>query len=89
MIVTVMMMRMMFMSLSETLKREHYSMGAVGPHGDNLVEKILSVLPQFPGHTSDGMVSMAGLTALQAEDENQNVVAPGCLAQSQCQITEF
>ncbi|XP_054995968.1 sec1 family domain-containing protein 2 [Sorex araneus] len=56
--------------------------GAVGHHGDNLVEKILSVLPQFPGHTNDVMVSMAGLTALQAEDENQNMVAPGCLAQS-------
>lgn len=56
--------------------------GVVGHHGDNLVEKILSVLPQFPGHTNDVMVSMAELTALQAEDENQNVVAPGCLAQS-------
>lgn len=56
--------------------------GAVGHHGDNLVEKILSALPQFPGHTNDVMVNMTELTSLQAEDENQNVVAPGCLAQS-------
>ncbi|XP_023987704.1 sec1 family domain-containing protein 2 isoform X6 [Physeter macrocephalus] len=56
--------------------------GAVGHHGDNLVEKILSVLPQLPGHTNDVMVNMVELTALQAEEENQNIVAPGCLAQS-------
>ncbi|XP_064141887.1 sec1 family domain-containing protein 2 isoform X2 [Loxodonta africana] len=56
--------------------------GAVGHHGDNLVEKIISVLPQLPGHTNDVMVNMVELTALQAKDENHNVVAPGCLAQS-------
>ncbi|XP_048220280.1 sec1 family domain-containing protein 2 [Perognathus longimembris pacificus] len=56
--------------------------GAVGHHGDNLVEKIISVLPQLPGHTHDVMVNMVELTALQAEDDNYNVVAPGCLAQS-------
>ncbi|KAM5159361.1 sec1 family domain-containing protein 2 [Callospermophilus lateralis] len=56
--------------------------GAVGHHGDNLVEKIISVLPQLPGHTNDVMVNMVELTALQQEEENQNVVAPGCLAQS-------
>ncbi|XP_012864320.1 PREDICTED: sec1 family domain-containing protein 2 [Dipodomys ordii] len=56
--------------------------GAVGHHGDNLVEKIISVLPQLPGHTNDVMVNMVELTALQAEDDNQNVVASGCLAQS-------
>ncbi|XP_065770571.1 sec1 family domain-containing protein 2 isoform X1 [Muntiacus reevesi] len=56
--------------------------GAVGHHGDNLVEKILAVLPQLPGHTSDVMVNMVELTALQAEEESQNVVVPGCLAQS-------
>ncbi|XP_042534166.1 sec1 family domain-containing protein 2 [Dipodomys spectabilis] len=56
--------------------------GAVGHHGDSLVEKIISVLPQLPGHTNDVMVNMVELTALQAEDDNQNVVASGCLAQS-------
>uniref|UniRef100_A0A286XLX1 Sec1 family domain containing 2 n=1 Tax=Cavia porcellus TaxID=10141 RepID=A0A286XLX1_CAVPO len=56
--------------------------GAVGHHGDNLVEKIISVLPQLPGHTNDVMVNMLELTALQIQEENQNVVAPGCLAQA-------
>ncbi|XP_004681353.1 PREDICTED: sec1 family domain-containing protein 2 [Condylura cristata] len=56
--------------------------GAVGHHGDSLVEKIFSVLPQLPGHTNDVMVNMVDLTALHTEDENQNVVAPGCLAQA-------
>lgn len=56
--------------------------GAVGHHGDNLVEKIISVLPQLPGHTNDVMVNMAELTAVQAMEENHNVIAPGCLAQS-------
>nr|XP_008508556.1 PREDICTED: sec1 family domain-containing protein 2 [Equus przewalskii] len=56
--------------------------GAVGHHGDNLVEKMLSVLPQLPGHTNDVMVNMVELTALHTEEENWNAVAPGCLAQS-------
>uniref|UniRef100_A0A8C2YMH7 Sec1 family domain containing 2 n=1 Tax=Chinchilla lanigera TaxID=34839 RepID=A0A8C2YMH7_CHILA len=56
--------------------------GAVGHHGDNLVEKIISVLPQLPGHTNDVMVNMVELTALQTQEESQNVVAPGCLAQA-------
>ncbi|KAM6221380.1 sec1 family domain-containing protein 2 [Rhynchocyon petersi] len=56
--------------------------GAVGHHGDNLVEKIIAVLPQLPGHTNDVMVNMVELTALQTEEENRNMVAPGCLAQS-------
>lgn len=56
--------------------------GAVGHHGDNLVEKIISVLPQLPGHTNDVMVNMAELTAVQAMEENHSVIAPGCLAQS-------
>lgn len=56
--------------------------GAVGHHGDNFVEKIISVLPQLPGHTNDVMVNMAELTAVQAIEGNQNVIAPGCLAQS-------
>lgn len=46
------------------------------------MEKILAVLPRLPGHTNDVMVNMVELTALQAEEENQNVVVPGCLAQS-------
>lgn len=56
--------------------------GAAGHHGDNLVEKILSALPQLPGHTNDVMVDMAELTALHAEGDCQDVVAPGCLAQA-------
>ncbi|XP_021118007.1 sec1 family domain-containing protein 2 isoform X4 [Heterocephalus glaber] len=56
--------------------------GAVGHHGDNLAEKIISVLPQLPGHTNDVMVNMEELTALQTQEEDQNVIAPGCLAQA-------
>ncbi|XP_075400460.1 sec1 family domain-containing protein 2 [Tenrec ecaudatus] len=56
--------------------------GAVGHHGDNLVEKIMSVLPQLPGHTNDVMVNMVDLTALQTTEENPALVAPGCLSQS-------
>lgn len=56
--------------------------GAVGHHGDNLVEKIMSALPQLPGHTNDVMVNMTELTAVQAEAEDQSVIAPGCLAPS-------
>uniref|UniRef100_A0ABI7VYS9 Sec1 family domain containing 2 n=1 Tax=Felis catus TaxID=9685 RepID=A0ABI7VYS9_FELCA len=55
--------------------------GATGHHGDNLVEKIISVLPQLPGHTNDVMVNMVELTALQNEEKSQSMVAPGCLAQ--------
>ncbi|KAM9381638.1 sec1 family domain-containing protein 2 [Phaethornis superciliosus] len=55
--------------------------GAVGHHGDNLAEKILSVLPKLPGHKTDVMVNMVELTALQTTDETCNVIAPGCLAQ--------
>ena len=47
-----------------------------------MVEKILAALPQLPGHTSDVMVNMVELTELQVEEESQNVVVPGCLAQS-------
>ncbi|XP_069712152.1 sec1 family domain-containing protein 2 isoform X2 [Phaenicophaeus curvirostris] len=55
--------------------------GAVGHHGDNLAEKILSVLPKLPGHKTDVMVNMVELTALQATDETCGIIAPGCLAQ--------
>ncbi|XP_030047237.1 sec1 family domain-containing protein 2 isoform X2 [Microcaecilia unicolor] len=55
--------------------------GAVGHHGDSLVEKIISVLPRFPGHTNDVMVNTVELTALHAADGNSDTVAPGCLAQ--------
>uniref|UniRef100_A0A8D0HQL7 Sec1 family domain-containing protein 2 n=1 Tax=Sphenodon punctatus TaxID=8508 RepID=A0A8D0HQL7_SPHPU len=55
--------------------------GAVGHHGDNLGEKILSVLPRLPGHKNDVMVNMAELTALQTKDESCSIIAPGCLAQ--------
>ncbi|XP_006868127.1 PREDICTED: sec1 family domain-containing protein 2 [Chrysochloris asiatica] len=56
--------------------------GAVGHHGDNIIEKVISVLPQLPGHTTDVMVNMVDLTVLQPFGENHNMVAPGCLAQS-------
>ncbi|XP_027491649.1 sec1 family domain-containing protein 2 [Corapipo altera] len=55
--------------------------GAVGHHGDNLAEKILSVLPKLPGHKTDVMVNMVELTALQTTDETYSIIAPGCLAQ--------
>ncbi|NXR21350.1 SCFD2 protein, partial [Cinclus mexicanus] len=55
--------------------------GAVGHHGDNLAEKILSVLPKLPGHKTDVMVNMVELTALQTADETCSIIAPGCLAQ--------
>ncbi|XP_064305502.1 sec1 family domain-containing protein 2 isoform X1 [Phalacrocorax carbo] len=55
--------------------------GAVGHYGDNLAEKILSVLPKLPGHKTDVMVNMVELTALQTTDEICNIIAPGCLAQ--------
>ncbi|RMC14102.1 hypothetical protein DUI87_09191 [Hirundo rustica rustica] len=55
--------------------------GAVGHHGDNLAEKILSVLPKLPGHKTDVMVNMVELTALKTTDETCSIVAPGCLAQ--------
>ncbi|NXN99168.1 SCFD2 protein, partial [Rhinopomastus cyanomelas] len=55
--------------------------GAVGHHGDNLAEKILSVLPKLPGHKTDVMVNMVELTALQTADDTCGIIAPGCLAQ--------
>ncbi|XP_041258698.1 sec1 family domain-containing protein 2 isoform X1 [Onychostruthus taczanowskii] len=55
--------------------------GAVGHHGDNLAEKIFSVLPKLPGHKTDVMVNMVELTALQTTDETCSIIAPGCLAQ--------
>ncbi|KAM6132601.1 LOW QUALITY PROTEIN: sec1 family domain-containing protein 2 [Pterocles gutturalis] len=55
--------------------------GAIGHHGDNLAEKILSVLPKLPGHKTDVMVNMVELTALQTTDETCSIIAPGCLSQ--------
>ncbi|KAK3542656.1 hypothetical protein QTP86_031894, partial [Hemibagrus guttatus] len=57
--------------------------GAVGHHGDSLVEKILSVLPPLPGHMTDVQVDMLELTHLQRTPEAQGVLAPGCLGQTQ------
>ncbi|KAF5900539.1 sec1 family domain-containing protein 2, partial [Clarias magur] len=57
--------------------------GAVGHHGDNLVEKILSVLPSLSGHVTDVQVDMLELTSLQRMPEAQGVLAPGCLGQNQ------
>ncbi|KAK5907252.1 hypothetical protein CesoFtcFv8_005124 [Champsocephalus esox] len=57
--------------------------GAVGHHGDNLVEKILSVLKPLPGHVTDIQVDMLELTSLQRTPHSQTTLAPGCLAQTQ------
>ncbi|XP_074525225.1 sec1 family domain-containing protein 2 [Halichoeres trimaculatus] len=57
--------------------------GAVGHHGDNLVEKILTVLKLLPGHVTDIQVDMLELTGLQRTPHSQNTVAPGCLSQPQ------
>ncbi|XP_064190030.1 sec1 family domain-containing protein 2 isoform X1 [Anguilla rostrata] len=59
------------------------STGAVGHHGDSLVEKILSVLPPLPGHRCDVQVDMLELTDLPHTPETQGTLAPGCLAQPQ------
>lgn len=58
-----------------------FSSGAVGHHGDNLAEKILSVLPKLPGHKTDVMVNMVEVTTLKTTDEACSIIAPGCLAQ--------
>ncbi|XP_029938812.1 sec1 family domain-containing protein 2 [Salarias fasciatus] len=57
--------------------------GAVGHHGDNLVEKILTMLKPLPGHVTDVQVDMLELTSLQQTKHSHNTVAPGCLSQSQ------
>ncbi|XP_003973979.2 sec1 family domain-containing protein 2 isoform X2 [Takifugu rubripes] len=57
--------------------------GAVGHHGDNLVEKILTVLEPLPGHVTDIQVDMLELTSLQRTPHSTNILAPGCLAQTQ------
>lgn len=57
--------------------------GAVGHHGDNLVEKILTVLTPLPGHVTDVQVDMLELTSLQRTPHSQTTLAPGCLAQTQ------
>ncbi|XP_029906029.1 sec1 family domain-containing protein 2 [Myripristis murdjan] len=56
--------------------------GAVGHHGDNLVEKILTVLKPLPCHVTDVQVDMLELTSLQRCPDAQTTLAPGCLAQT-------
>ncbi|XP_057208134.1 sec1 family domain-containing protein 2 [Triplophysa rosa] len=63
--------------------------GAVGHHGDNLAEKILSVLPQLPGHVTDVQVDMLELTHLKHTADTQSILAPGCLAQNQSATTRL
>ncbi|KAK0155809.1 Sec1 family domain-containing protein 2 [Merluccius polli] len=58
--------------------------GAVGHHGDNLVEKILTVLDPLPGHVTDIQVDMVELTSLRSNQVSQGTLAPGCLAQTPC-----
>ncbi|XP_041080864.1 sec1 family domain-containing protein 2 [Polyodon spathula] len=55
--------------------------GAVGHHGDNLVEKILSALPELSGHNNEVMVDMLELTSLQKNEDSHKMIAPGHLAQ--------
>ncbi|XP_075715835.1 sec1 family domain-containing protein 2 [Rhinoderma darwinii] len=55
--------------------------GAVGHHGDSLVEKILSFLPSIPGQKNDVMIDMDELTDLRIDGENEGIIAPGCLSQ--------
>lgn len=55
--------------------------GSVAHHGDSLVEKILNTLPKFPGLASDVKVNMVDLTAVQNNEETENMIAPGCLSQ--------
>ncbi|KAK6494241.1 sec1 family domain-containing protein 2-like [Huso huso] len=55
--------------------------GAVGHHGDNLVEKILSALPELSGHNNDVMVDMLELTSLHKNEESHKIIAPGHLSQ--------
>ncbi|AWP11210.1 putative sec1 family domain-containing protein 2 [Scophthalmus maximus] len=57
--------------------------GAVGHHGDNLAEKILTVLQPLPGHVTDVQVDMLELTSVQRTPHSQHTLAPGCLAQNQ------
>ncbi|XP_078115848.1 sec1 family domain-containing protein 2 isoform X2 [Sander vitreus] len=57
--------------------------GAVGHQGDNLVEKILTVLKRLPGHVTDVQVDMLELTSVQRTPHSQSTLAPGCLAQTQ------
>lgn len=57
--------------------------GAVGHHGDNLVEKILTVLKPLSGHVTDIQVDMLELTSLQRTPHSHTILAPGCLAQNQ------
>ncbi|XP_039896396.1 sec1 family domain-containing protein 2 [Simochromis diagramma] len=57
--------------------------GAVGHHGDNLVEKVLTVLKLLPGHVTDVQVDMLELTSLHKTPHSKNILAPGCLAQIQ------
>ncbi|KAJ3599395.1 hypothetical protein NHX12_033358 [Muraenolepis orangiensis] len=56
--------------------------GAVGHHGDNLVEKILTVLDPLPGHVTDVQVDMLELTSLRGNQLSSGTLAPGCLAQA-------
>ncbi|XP_022607173.1 sec1 family domain-containing protein 2 [Seriola dumerili] len=62
--------------------------GAVGHHGDNLAEKILTVLKPLPGHVTDVQVDMLELTSLQRTPHSQNTLAPGCLAQNQSPVAQ-
>uniref|UniRef100_A0A4W3IIH3 Sec1 family domain containing 2 n=1 Tax=Callorhinchus milii TaxID=7868 RepID=A0A4W3IIH3_CALMI len=56
--------------------------GSVAHHGDSLVEKILSILPRFPGHTNDVRINMVALTSVQNNEDTQNIIASGCLSQT-------
>ncbi|XP_029356752.1 sec1 family domain-containing protein 2 isoform X1 [Echeneis naucrates] len=62
--------------------------GAVGHHGDNLAEKILTMLKRLPGHVTDVQVDMLELTSLQRTPNSQSTLAPGCLAHNQSPVAQ-
>ncbi|XP_070581895.1 sec1 family domain-containing protein 2-like isoform X2 [Ptychodera flava] len=53
--------------------------GPTGHHGETLADKIISLLPRLPGHSSDVGVNMADLCSTSSQYSN-DVVVPGCLA---------
>ncbi|KAA8589798.1 hypothetical protein FQN60_013163, partial [Etheostoma spectabile] len=76
-------------SLASALNSLFEATGAVGHHGDNLVEKILTVLQRLPGHVTDVQVDMLELTGVQRTPHSQSTLAPGCLAQTQVLVVQL
>ncbi|XP_077986469.1 sec1 family domain-containing protein 2-like [Glandiceps talaboti] len=53
--------------------------GSTGHHGETLADKVISLLPRLPGHSSDVSVNMADLCS-EGSQYSSEVVVPGCLA---------